>query len=133
MWEEVRPLLESGGLTIADPLSFDVIIPQNFRSFKTIISSLILRPVSNIPSHKKMQVNGTISSHEAVQQAHAALTYKTWSQVQNLIHGEQLHINGTDLDIASVVAVARYDPLVPWNLQVSPVLILNQKRLPTWY
>jgi hypothetical protein len=39
---------------------------------------------------------------------HLNLTYRTWERIQKLLRAGEVEINGHDLDIASVVAVAKY-------------------------
>lgn len=39
---------------------------------------------------------------------HLALTYRTWANIQSLAKAGEVEINGSNLDIATVVAVARW-------------------------
>lgn len=39
--------------------------------------------------------------------AHASATYKAWLKLRDLRGGKEVQINGTALDLASVVAVSR--------------------------
>lgn len=39
---------------------------------------------------------------------HLALTYRTWNNIQSLAKTGEVEINGSNLDIATVVAVARW-------------------------
>jgi hypothetical protein len=38
---------------------------------------------------------------------HAAMTYKTWRKLQELVDGEKINVNGHKLEIATVVAVSK--------------------------
>jgi len=44
--------------------------------------------------------------------SHSADVRVTWKKVQDFVNGEQVFVRGDTLDIATVVAVARYDNLI---------------------
>lgn len=44
---------------------------------------------------------------ESDSRPHARATYETWKSLRNILKGQQIYLNGQDLDIAAIVAVSK--------------------------